>query len=56
MTDGPGVDVTLDHVGGELFAELLSATRPLGTIVNIGRLGGSAATISLDQLAFDGCM
>ncbi len=52
MTDGTGVDVTLDHVGGELFADLLSATRPLGTIVNIGRLGGSAATVDLDLLAF----
>ena len=52
LTEGRGVDVTLDHVGGDLFAELLTATRPLGTIVNIGRLGGSDATISLDQLAF----
>ena len=34
------------------FAELFAATRPLGTIVNIGRLGGSSATIDLDQLAF----
>ncbi len=52
LTGGAGVDVTLDHVGGDLFAELLSATRSLGTIVNIGRLGGSSATVDLDQLAF----
>jgi len=52
LTDGVGVDVALDHVGGELVDELLAATRPLGTIVNIGRLGGSSATIDLDKLAF----
>jgi len=52
LTDGVGVDVVLDHVGGDLFTELLAATRPRGTIVNIGRLGGSTATINLDQLAF----
>lgn len=52
LTNGVGVDVVLDHVGGELVDELLAATRPLGTIVNIGRLGGSSATIDLDKLAF----
>lgn len=52
ITDDAGVDVVLDHVGGDLFAELLLATRPRGTIINIGRLGGSAATIDLDTLAF----
>jgi NADPH:quinone reductase len=52
LTDAVGVDIALDHVGGDLFAELFAATRVLGTIVNIGRLGGSAATIDLDQLAF----
>lgn len=52
LTDGAGVDVALDHVGGPLVDELLAATRPLGTIVNIGRLGGASATIDLDKLAF----
>ncbi len=51
-TDGAGIDVTLDHVGGDLVADLIAATRPLGTIINIGRLGGSTATIDLDRLAF----
>ena len=51
-TDGEGVDVVLDHVGGDLFGDLLPATRPLGTIINIGRLAGPAATIDLDRLAF----
>jgi NADPH:quinone reductase-like Zn-dependent oxidoreductase len=51
-TDGAGVDIVLDHVGGQLFAELLTATRIGGTIINIGRLAGPTCTINLDQLAF----
>jgi NADPH:quinone reductase-like Zn-dependent oxidoreductase len=51
-TDGTGVDIALDHVGGQLFAQLLPATRVGGTIVNIGRLAGRECTINLDQLAF----
>jgi NADPH:quinone reductase-like Zn-dependent oxidoreductase len=51
-TGGRGVDVVLDHVGGQLFAETLPATRTGGTIVNIGRLAGAQATINLDHLSF----
>jgi len=51
-TGGSGVDIALDHVGGQLFAELLGATRIGGMIVNIGRLAGPECTINLDQLAF----
>ena len=52
VTNGDGVDIVLDHVGGALFSGLLMATRTQGTIVNIGRLSGSEATIDLDQLSF----
>jgi NADPH:quinone reductase-like Zn-dependent oxidoreductase len=51
-TAGNGVDIVLDHVGGELFAELFPATRVGGQIINIGRLAGPISTINLDQLAF----
>ena len=51
-TGGAGVDVVLDHVGGDLFAHTLGATRVGGTIVNIRRLGGPQATIDLNQLSF----
>jgi NADPH:quinone reductase-like Zn-dependent oxidoreductase len=51
-TGGSGVDIALDHVGGQLFAELLTATRIGGMIVNIGRLAGPECTINLDQLSF----
>jgi NADPH:quinone reductase-like Zn-dependent oxidoreductase len=52
VTDGQGADIVLDHVGGQLFADLLPSTRVQGTIVNIGRLAGATSTINLDQLAF----
>ena len=51
-TGGAGVDIALDHVGGQVFADLLPATRIGGMIVNIGRLGGPESTINLDQLSF----
>lgn len=51
-TDGAGVDIALDHVGGQSFAELFAATRICGTIINIGRLAGRECTIDLDQLSF----
>jgi NADPH:quinone reductase-like Zn-dependent oxidoreductase len=51
-TGGSGVDIVLDHVGGQLFADLLTATRIGGMIVNIGRLAGPDCTIDLDRLSF----
>ncbi|MFJ8108339.1 zinc-binding dehydrogenase [Streptomyces sp. NPDC096132] len=51
-TGDAGVDIVLDHVGGQLFAETFQATRVGGTIVNIGRLAGAESTVDLDQLAF----
>src|SRR5262249_45618507 len=51
-TGGVGVDVVLDHVGGELFADALGATRLGGTVINIGRLGGPRSAIDLNTLSF----
>jgi NADPH:quinone reductase-like Zn-dependent oxidoreductase len=51
-TSGAGVDIALDHIGGDVFPHLLTATRIQGTIINIGRLAGAKTTIDLDQLAF----
>lgn len=51
-TAGVGADVALDHVGGPLFAEVLAAIKLQGTVINIGRVGGTAATIDLDTLSF----
>jgi NADPH:quinone reductase len=51
-TNGVGVDVVLDHVGGQSFADAFAATRVGGTLVNIGRLGGPESTIDLNALSF----
>jgi NADPH:quinone reductase-like Zn-dependent oxidoreductase len=51
-TAGHGVPITLDHVGGDLFAQLPAATAIGGRIVSIGRLAGQAAELNLDTVAF----
>ncbi|NDZ78239.1 zinc-binding dehydrogenase [Streptomyces sp. SID10853] len=51
-TGGQGVDVVLDHVAGQTFAQCLPATKHDGHIVNIGRLAGPASTIGIDHLSY----
>ncbi|MGJ0184414.1 quinone oxidoreductase family protein [Corynebacterium glyciniphilum] len=51
-TEGEGVNVVLDHVAGQTFAECLPLTRHDGRVVNIGRLDGAAATIDIDDLSY----
>ncbi|MFD6277227.1 zinc-binding alcohol dehydrogenase family protein [Streptomyces sp. NPDC060209] len=51
-TDGNGVDIALDHVGGQTFAACLLATRADGAVVAIGRLDQAASTIGLDALSY----
>src|SRR5258708_6643389 len=40
-TDGRGVDLIVDQVSGKVANQNLAATRILGRIVNVGRLGGT---------------
>lgn len=51
-TGGAGVDVVLDHVGGEVLAACVPATRTHGDLVNIGRLGPSVCPVDLDALSY----
>ncbi|MER6368406.1 zinc-binding dehydrogenase [Streptomyces mirabilis] len=51
-TEGAGVDLVLDQVGGQVFADTFLATRVGGTIVNVGRLAGAGSAVDLDQLSF----
>lgn len=46
-TDGAGVDVILDIVGGEYFPRNLQALRTNGRLVQIGLIAGSKSTIDL---------
>lgn len=47
-TDGKGVDLVVDQITGKLASETLHATRILGRIVNVGRLGGNQAEFDFD--------
>lgn len=47
-TGGDGVDVVVDQVTGNLASQTLHATKILGRIVNVGRLGGNQAEFDFD--------
>jgi NADPH2:quinone reductase len=47
-TDSNGVDVVVDQITGALASQTLHATRVLGRIVNVGRLGGNQAEFDFD--------
>jgi NADPH2:quinone reductase len=47
-TGGAGVDVIIDQVSGKLANQNLAATRVLGRIVNVGRLGGTHGDFDFD--------
>jgi NADPH2:quinone reductase len=47
-TGGAGVDLVIDQVSGALASRTLAATRVLGRIINVGRLGGSHADFDFD--------
>jgi NADPH:quinone reductase len=50
LTDGKGVDVAYDGVGGETLLRTLDAMRAFGTVVSLGQASGSLPTISLTDL------
>lgn len=49
-TEGRGVDLAFDPVGGPLLGSLLGAVRTRGTVVSIGFVGGVAASVDLVDL------
>ncbi|MGW1678322.1 quinone oxidoreductase family protein [Saccharopolyspora sp. NPDC002376] len=51
-TDGRGVDLVIDHVGGALLDACIAATRIGGTVVQVGRASGPVSTIDVDRLAY----
>ena len=48
FTDGKGVDLIVDQISGALVSPNMRATRILGRIVNVGRLGGMKAEFDAD--------
>lgn len=51
LTGGEGVDVVLDHVGGDVIDQAVQAARVGGSVVSVGRLAGGRADIDLFALA-----
>jgi NADPH2:quinone reductase len=51
LTDGMGVDVVLDHIGGDVLDQAIQAARVGGSVVSVGRLAGGRAEIDLFALA-----
>jgi NADPH2:quinone reductase len=54
LTDGRGVDLILDHVGGAAFNDNFAMLAPWGTIVSYGNLGGTPETGLFEQLRDSG--
>ncbi|WP_316203108.1 MULTISPECIES: zinc-binding dehydrogenase [unclassified Bradyrhizobium] len=47
-TNGEGVELIIDQVSGKVANQNLAATKVLGRIVNVGRLGGTHADFNFD--------
>jgi len=47
-TDGQGVDLIIDQISGPVANQNLKATRVMGRIVNVGRLGGTHGDFNFD--------
>jgi NADPH:quinone reductase-like Zn-dependent oxidoreductase len=52
LTDGRGVDIIVDHVGGPYLADNIRCAALLGRLVGVGRLGGAEGVLDLEALAF----
>ena len=48
VTGGDGVDLIVDQISGPVANQNLKATKVLGRIVNVGRLGGTHADFNFD--------
>lgn len=52
-TDGRGVDLVLDGVGGDVFHESLDALAPFGRLVTYGFASGDIADVDTGRLLFE---
>lgn len=51
-TDGQGVDVVIDSLGGDVLPRSIEAARPLGTIVIYGFAAGTETTFDVTSVLF----
>lgn len=54
LTQGRGVDVALDMVGGEVFRQSQQALAPGGRLISVGRSSGGAPEVDLELAARKG--
>ncbi len=50
MTEGKGVDVILDSLGGEMLKENMKCLAPFGRLIYFGNANGQKASLDIDQL------
>ncbi len=50
LTDGRGVDVVVDVVGGDLMTDSLRCLAPLGRLLVVGFTGGSIPQVKVNRL------
>jgi NADPH2:quinone reductase len=50
LTDGAGVDLVVDPVGGDRFTDSLRSLAPLGRLLVIGFTGGDIPTVKVNRL------
>jgi NADPH2:quinone reductase len=50
LTDGRGVDVVMDPVGGERFTDSLRSLAPAGRLLVVGFTGGEIPTVKVNRL------
>ncbi len=50
LTDGTGVDMAIDGIGGETLLRTLDAVRPFGTVASVGQASGALPALSLTDI------
>jgi len=50
-TDGRGVDVLIDHIGGPALADNMACLANGGRLVSVGRMAGYHGPLDMDQLS-----
>lgn len=50
LTDGRGVDVAFDGIGGDTLPRTLDCVRPFGMVASIGQAGGTIAPLALSEI------
>ncbi|WP_454850394.1 quinone oxidoreductase family protein [Rhizobium binxianense] len=50
LTDGRGVEVAYDGIGGNVLAKTIQCLRPFGVVAAIGQAGGPIPPVAVDEL------